>query len=373
MEPYQSQNRTYLPAVDHLRAFAALLIVFYHGLHVFSAHHLPGGARPAGDWIFTQNPLMAVVIEGHTAVAMFMVLSGFILTHGTLGRGVRYGAFITNRFLRIYPLMLALIVFGVYAYKAQFSFQALAQTLLFGANLPGALELDAVSGMFWTIAVEFQFYLIFPFLLFMLTAEGPKRLVLLLLAAMMIRSFALTIDTSPRDLAYWTIVGRIDQFLLGMLAAWFVTAHPRIVRWAGWFLPVATGLAIALLFAFNQAGGWVTDDWWKLYWPTAEGLVWALFIICYVSAGALLPRWASAPLAGVGRLSYSMYLVHFPILMWLSGRPDLWRPFESPIRSAFADTAALLLPMTIAVSTVTYLAIEKPFLALRKRYAKATA
>lgn len=369
MQSFQSRNRAYLPAVDHLRAFAALLVLFYHGLHVFSAQHDLGTLRPADQWIFTGNPLTAVIVEGHTGVALFMVLSGFILTHGTLGREIRYADFIRNRFLRIYPLLLVLLVFGVYAYKTQFTLAAFAQTLLFGANLPGALDLGAVSGMFWTIAVEFQFYLIFPFLLILLNKEGPKRLFLLLLAAVLIRSFALTIATSPRDLAYWTIVGRIDQFLLGMLAAWFVARHPGAARVSARLAPLAAGLVVALLFGFNQAGGWAKDAWWKLYWPTVEGLVWMVFIVCYVAAGARLPRWASAPLAGLGRLSYSMYLVHFPIMMWLAGGPFLWRPFESAFLSAFVDTWALLLPITLGVSIVTYLAIEKPFLGLRRRYA----
>ena len=370
---YQSVNRTYLPAVDHLRAAAALLVLLYHGFQVFSVKFEFGGARSDADWLFTDNPLMAVLLEGHSGVALFMVLSGFILSYGAIGRDVDYSVFLRNRFLRIYPLFVALTVIGVFIYRANFSFLGLLQTLAFGANLPGALSLGSISGMFWTIAVEFQFYLVFPFLLAMMNARGAGALLLLVAVALMARTFALTTDTNIRDLSYWTIVGRIDQFLLGMLIARFVHAHPQFASTLGFALPFATAAVVGLLFAFNMAGGWVENSWWKAYWPTVEGVAWAVVIVCYLPVGGAIPPILGAPVAALGRISYSMYLLHFPIMMWLVSRPDLWHPFESGYSSAMAATLGILLPLTLVASMLTYFAIEKPFLAMRRRYVGAKA
>lgn len=78
----ESPNRTYLPAVDHLRAFAALLILFYHCYHLFSPPMVLHREWQSTDWVHTKNFLLASVIEGHTAVSLFLVISGFILTYG---------------------------------------------------------------------------------------------------------------------------------------------------------------------------------------------------------------------------------------------------------------------------------------------------
>src|SRR5688500_5770729 len=98
-----SANVGYVAAVDHIRGVAALLMILYHGYQQVESKWFERGS----------NPLESLLIEGHTAVAMFMVLSGFIFTYGALtaagadpgpDRDIRYGAFIRNRLLRILPM-----------------------------------------------------------------------------------------------------------------------------------------------------------------------------------------------------------------------------------------------------------------------------
>jgi peptidoglycan/LPS O-acetylase OafA/YrhL len=73
----KSLNISYLPAVDHLRGFAAILVAVYHGLHFLLG--LP-------DWQRLSNPLMIFLYEGHTGVALFFVISGFLFTYGAAGK-----------------------------------------------------------------------------------------------------------------------------------------------------------------------------------------------------------------------------------------------------------------------------------------------
>ena len=95
----QSSNIAYVPALDHIRAYAALLALFYHGLQLFWHQAAYGSLFDATHWLATGNPLLALLVEGHTAVALFMVLSGFIFTWGAKGRNIVYRSFIRNRLL----------------------------------------------------------------------------------------------------------------------------------------------------------------------------------------------------------------------------------------------------------------------------------
>jgi len=111
----KSQNIQYVPALDHLRGFAALLVLFYHG--VFGIYHDLTTVPPVLAYTDEMLPradffLSAFIYEGHSGVALFMVLSGFIFTVGTHGHGISYWQFIRNRFLRTYPLFLFMLLSG---------------------------------------------------------------------------------------------------------------------------------------------------------------------------------------------------------------------------------------------------------------------
>src|SRR6185312_6594894 len=92
----------YLVTVDHLRALAALLIIFYHGKQLFGFFLRTGveGFNPM-PWPVATGVLDALVIEGHSAVSLFMVLSGFIFANGNWGREVAFRQFMANRLWRI--------------------------------------------------------------------------------------------------------------------------------------------------------------------------------------------------------------------------------------------------------------------------------
>ncbi len=262
----KSPNIKYLPAVDHLRGFAAALIVFYHGLHLISYEMKFNAPFSFSPWPQTNNPFVAVLIEGHTAVALFMVLSGFIFAYGALGRKIAYLPFIRNRFLRIYPLFMVLTLLGLLVYPERFTLFAMLNTIFFRANTAASLPLGAFSAMFWAIAVEFQFYLLFPLLHKIWTRLGGWSLALLLTLALVIKGLVAVNAESVRDLAYFTLVGRMDQFLLGMILAWayqITRDHEQIMAHA---FPFTLAAIIALLFGFHKlAGGWPSESFLKIY------------------------------------------------------------------------------------------------------------
>jgi peptidoglycan/LPS O-acetylase OafA/YrhL len=362
----ESPNQPYVAGVDHLRAFAALLFVAYHGLQLFSALFVFDAPFTAAQWIYTTNPLAAVLIEGHSAVALFMVLSGFIFTRAALGHTIRYGAFLRNRVLRIYPLFVLLLMTGVHAKPQAFAPVAFLQTLLLGANLPGHIEAGSFSVMFWAIAVECQFYLVFPFLFDFLQRLGWRWLAGALVLCLLLRAAAVLEGANAAGLSYVTLVGRLDQFLLGMALARSMREHAR--WWRPWILPVAAVAVVAALAIFHRLGGWPVESPWKIVWPPIEGAAWALFIGGYLTVADRLPALASRALAAVGTVSYSIYLLHFVVIEQLIRHRWGWQPSGRGHVDALVTTACLATPIILASSALTYLVVERPFLRLRGPY-----
>jgi peptidoglycan/LPS O-acetylase OafA/YrhL len=363
----RSANIRYLPQVDHLRAFAALWVLLYHGAQLLGAAFRHGGQFNDDQWIVSHNPLWAWVHEGHTAVALFMVLSGFIFTYGTMGRRIHYGRFIGNRLLRIYPLYLTMIFVSLAVDRSKYSLDSFVSTVLPLANFQ-TLPAGRTIGMAWAVAVEFQFYLIFPFLLTALNSKPLKTLAGVLAIGLSFRLLAWAVGANPRDLTYFHIVGRIDQFVLGMAAACVMRRRPqwRVFRMLFWG---AIPLAGFVLYCFHRSGGWPGVANWKVIWPAMEGFVWALLILGYVGSGLALPRLFSAGLSRIGEISFSIYLLHFPIIDAFSRHPNLLpRITGRPDIDAVLSTLLVVLPCTLAFSWLTFHVIELPFLRRRQKY-----
>jgi peptidoglycan/LPS O-acetylase OafA/YrhL len=367
----KSANIRYLPGLDHLRAFAALLIVFYHGVVLLSL--VPRGAgrdfRPL--WILPRHPFVVLIEEGHTAVALFMVLSGFVFTTGCVGKEVEYWPFVKNRLLRIYPLFIVMLLVGIAAAPGGYSLLGLLETLLFQANLPGAINIEPFTSMFWAVGIEFQFYLAFPFLHRFMERHGSKWAVGFILLMLALRFLALRCGANNgRDIAYWHIVGRIDQFVIGMLAARaYVRVRHEPQRW-GWWTLASFVLVLATLVTYSALGAWDSLAGWKIAWPTVEALVWACFITSYVGfAQAHAGKW-SLPLEQIGSWSYSIYLFHFGMLQLM---PKLipFVPGHNPNRDALLYTLGVVLPVLLAMAALSFYLIERPFLELRVRYLRA--
>ena len=351
-----SRNRTYIGAVDQMRAGFALLVMFYHGQHL-------------GDsaWPVAQNPLTALLVEGHTGVAAFMVLSGFIFMQGTIGARVDWRRFLRNRVLRIYPLYLVVVVFGVSAYRREVSFDIAVGLLplpIFGMDRIGAF-----GAMTWAVALECQFYLLFPVLHGLLQSHGRGFLVRLIILAVALRIAAGLLGADMQAVSFWTIAGRLDQFLLGMLAGQYYGVNPeRCRRLLACQFPAAVALVFAGLQGFNHLGGWTAGGWWRALWPTAEGLMWTYFILCYIGAARWLPGLLSRTAESVGLISYSIYLLHLVIVTILVTHGWAIAPFRYRPYNAFATTLLIALPVTLAVAWLSYTTIEAPLLSLRSRY-----
>lgn len=371
----RSTNYRYIPALDHLRGVAALLVLYFHGAH-FIGHKLEYGLpyNPA-NWPRAGNPFAALIIEGHTAVSLFFVLSGFIFTVGALGgpggqgRDFRLLGFYRNRLLRTYPLFLFVLLLGVLFGPGSPQLLPILKSVFFLANSQTAFDGGAFTYVFWSIAVEWHFYLLFPLLLLALKRAGPTALLAIVALFIAVRLGCWWTGQDMRLLAYWTLLGRMDQFLVGMLAA--VAYSRAFSQSTAWDLLGVAGLAASLLalWTFNQLGGGALSNGVWVLWPTLEAACWALFVLGYLSLSRHLPTTAGRALVGLGTVSYSVYLLHYVVLEFFMSRNwDSLLSAGDSFATAMMNLAFVIMPAVIAVATASYWAVERPFLRLRGGY-----
>jgi len=219
-------------------------------------------------------------------------------------------------------------------------------------------------GQLWTIAVEFQFYLIFPFLAVFMRNDGIKTILGIVLVMLMIK-YSLVTFSGPG--IYWTfyhtIIGRLDQFLIGMIAGFLYLKRQHISFSFALLLSVIALIGLTITLYLNKLNN---KDFVTLSF-TVEAMLWALIIYAYLAAKTSINAKVDAILSYLGGLSFSMYLLHLPVYYVLQKKGLVIDP--SPYLH-IAKVILIILPITIIASSITYSFIEKPFLKLRVKYAK---
>ena len=306
------------------------------------------------------NPL---VRGGAIGVCVFFVLSGYLITSILLRDGMFTGEniakFIVRRIARIYPLYVVQIALAVLVYRL---FQADKFSAAVEA-VPGLLSFTSAPsewfgyafGVLWTLRIEFWFYVTFPFLLWAASLTG--RLVPWIIGGIAISLMAKVIHFGGDVLSYY------DQFLLGALCA--IAIKAQRIPWIAFLPHCFVGCVLTILvIAEIPFPGWHTPMWF--YQSLATASVTALAIL----AGAARPPGLKLPiLSFIGRISYSIYLMHAVLLDALVfGLPQA-RTFPF-----FLFSIPLFVLATLAVSAVTYRFIERPFeLAAQKSVRYRTA
>lgn len=356
----RSSQTEYQPRLDHLRFLAATLVVAYHYFHRFVPDIAPA------------NLALSLLDEGHTGIGLFMVISGFIFTQLCLGKDIDYWGFIRSRVIRIYPMFVFGVVLSLlistYNYHRNYGLHELIEWLVpfRSSNVP----FSDYFAQLWTIWVEFQFYLLFPFLLVFYRRYGIRYLLLLLLLTFSVRCLVFLDTGSARFISYETIIGRLDQFLIGMLAA--VIQRKHSVRFAHPAVLLTASLVLMITIRwFNRAGGAtnITTPIW-IFWPLAEGLIWAFFLLAYVNLRLEIPKILETGLAKLGEISFSIYVMHNLVLAVLAKHIGVISFIGNPIADAAITSIIVTMPPVLLLSWLTFSVVEKPFLSFRKPYLK---
>jgi peptidoglycan/LPS O-acetylase OafA/YrhL len=363
----RSRNTSYLSRLDHLRFLAAALVIVYH----YTQRSLCDFKRPICGFD-TDNPLLALIDQGHTGVALFMVVSGFIFAVIAFEHSVAYWPFIKNRLIRIYPLYIFAILLSLYIGRQDFDFISVVGAIFPFLNLRNPVSINYFDQL-WTIAVEFQFYLIFPFLWHFFRLKGERYLFALILLGLVFRLVVYLLQGTVQDLAYWTIFGRLDQFVVGMLLGVLYCRRDNVLSHPLWLV-----LAVALLLGaaqwLNKLGGFYGTGYpsHSAFWiwlPTAEALLWGFLILSYLNCRIGLPSVIDRGLAWLGQASFSLYVMHnMMVFLFLKEVGSVNFISGHNVLNAVATALLLVLPATVLLAALTVTLIEKPFLAYRVRY-----
>lgn len=299
---------TYIGFLDGIRALAVSLVFIFH----LNPEWLPGG---------------------FIGVDIFFVISGFLITQiiskRILANNFNYIEFLWSRCKRLLPAYLFLLT--VVAIVSSFillpkEILSFSKSLVYSIPFLSNIFFYLNSGYFegsaeyfpllhtWSLAVEWQFYLVFPFLILVLHRYFFKKLILALIGLTILLSLlSISITSIDPSLAFYLSPFRASEFILGGLASYLVNKKININSMLLSFTSILSFLAL-LCMSFFLNGDSV--------FPGTNALIVALLAAIlifslYTQSNSLLKDLLSSkPLKFLGKISYSFYLWHWPIILF---------------------------------------------------------
>jgi peptidoglycan/LPS O-acetylase OafA/YrhL len=352
---------TRLPGVDGLRAIAALWVVLFHITAFSSAQfpHIPG--------------LDLFLKSGSTGVSLFLVLSGFCLYLPFAGgRTHRFKVreFFRRRAQRLMPAYCVALVLSLALVVATSGLLGLPQLTVGEAVWQTVTHLALIhtlfpdtfyslNGAFWSLGLEWQLYLALPLLVWVSRRFGLRRAVAFAVACNVVYRLGLSqaVNTGMLDgnslLAIAVLPnqlpGRWAEFAFGMLAA-ELHASGQLRRWAhavpGMLCAIAVLVPLSLVaskFALSHI---------------VYGTLFATLLCVVIASDNRIARTlAWRPLVALGTMSYSLYLVHQPVIQFLGGWLELNRPDLSP--TAVFLLLLSIVPLIMLLAWALFLTVER--------------
>ncbi|MBI5594100.1 MAG: acyltransferase [Deltaproteobacteria bacterium] len=352
----RSSSGEHFIALDHVRALAAFMVFSWHFTHADSGYPVPFEYTPS-FFIFS------LLDEGHTGVALFMTLSGYLFAKLLDGKRIDYKAFFWNRFLRLAPLLMVVII--LVGLKKIFDGSPLYP---YARSIAQGVWLPSLPNGGWSITIEFHFYLMLPFFLWFSRKSKPS-LLLIILSALMLRFLLHHERGQIQSLAYWTIIGRIDQFLFGMLAFQYrnLMANRSVMA-------IGSLTAFCLFYwYFDLQGGFYQHPSYpspSLIWiflPTLEAMAYASVIAYYDNSFSPPNKGISRFIGQIGAFSYSIYLLHFFVVFRMA-RFINDKLMDISNFYLCCLCALICFMLMTPVGYISFRFIEAPFLKLRRRY-----
>ena len=367
-----------VPSIDGLRGIAVLTVILYHCFL---------STRTDGLRIIDPMVERAVVLLSPLAVDLFFVISGFLITSildRTRDAQNPVRTFYARRALRIIPLyyafLIAVVLFlGDLPQHIVGAPGSMIWEFTFLTNVPVALDVRSVGALFphfWTLAIEEQFYVLWPIVILMLPQRFHVRICLSLIGIAVVTRFVLGLTVS-HEAALFLTLSRFDSLAAGSLVGLLYHRNPEILR--AWWKPVLRFAGFALIgfqvaffgvYVWNVKAGHV-------FWATAMPFAATVFFAAFVASLALkqqqsdAPKWLLSPvLTSTARYSYGMYALHVPIITLfyyydLVEQRSPVRGFDLPYRIYFF---ILIAGLSYGAGLVTWHLYEKQFLKIAPRY-----
>ena len=382
--------KTFLPELESLRGISMLLVAVFHAnslLH-FGAAGVPG---------IQVSPWAAYITEGYLGVDVFFFLSAFLLSLPMIARRPEQGqislrAYFSRRALRILPLFWSVVIVSSFLHaEGPTDLLAVAPYLVFLEPFGLGTPIPPYSNVWWSLATEMQFYFLLPMLALCLRTSFGRFLGVVGVLAYMATYASWILGTigipsinGQLALAH-SVFGRGPLFLCGIAAAavylrWGDSLRQTVGKNRFMAAGGADVMLLLLLGVLGSVQQWVVyigiqqsnmvgNSWFH----GVYGLLLVPIVLLFLLANMRTkPVFINRVMNRLGTLSYSAYMLHFPILWfgypWLSKRLFVGSPLIGAgwTFETFCATV-LLIGTCLALSEVTYRAIESPFLRLKGR------
>jgi peptidoglycan/LPS O-acetylase OafA/YrhL len=367
-----------VPALDGVRGLAILIVLIHNVSWVLQS----------SSWL-PLKLVAAVTATGWIGVQLFFVLSGFLITSILLAtRTSRHYLrnFYVRRALRIFPLYYGVLVpvlligpwFGTAAWSAAVH-ENQWWLWTFTSNWGGPLG-RGVPGLphFWSLAVEEQFYLVWPFLVL---ATSRRGLIMVCIATLLATPFiriGLLAAGLPVDTAYEFTIARWDALAGGALVALLVTTESGSTWLAKWLPRAGTGSSVAIALFAAVTHGFHQDEFWAQVVGqslTVVAFAWLVYAAFAPRTGierALCDGLTSRWLRFLGKYSYAIYVFHAPfhqiastyVGSFVTGADTPWRLLRWALYVASIGAAS------IAAALCSWHVLEKRFLGLKDRFTR---
>jgi peptidoglycan/LPS O-acetylase OafA/YrhL len=362
-----STTRFYRPELDGLRFCAFLAVYVQHTVSfgVGEHHHLP-------NWI--GDLATAIGAAGTFGVDLFFVLSSYLITELLLRERSLRGfldvkSFYVRRILRIWPLYFLYVIF---AYAITFVVPSeeltwkhlLGYTLFAGNWVYFLMPITTIAAPLWSVSLEEQFYLIWPWVIRRASRERLAWMALGLILMAAVVTLALGAWRPQFDWISMNSFTRIDGIAVGALLAVFLQGRTPQMGNVARIALLATSLAILL---------WIARDFGLFTLPVALLPLVSGWPLAALACGGILisvlgstGRWSSLlrsrPIIYLGRISYGLYVYH-ELLLKIADRIF---PQHASSPSQMIAYWAFGLIATLPVAAASYRWIESPFLRLKR-------
>ncbi len=355
--------------LDGVRGLAVIMVMIFHA-SVFMSVNGDG----LEGLIFILN---RIAMFGQSGVDLFFVLSGFLITGILMETVQETGAtkkFYIRRSLRIFPLYAVIILITImYSIVHKNAFPDLSELLTHVFYLqnwmPFKFNEFGLLGHTWSLAVEEQFYLIWPFLLYFFYKKSPFHAVILCVV-MIIISIVAKVGfpyITTVKITYTATISHMDSLIMGALCiVMFKHYNEVLVKYWNLILCVAyisLAISFAMLFLVNNHWDFVI---WGILFSSIFYSYLVLQIVMIQNDGIFRKFLDSRIMAHIGTLSYGLYVFHYPVFMFvrqafnLTDAPYLTGGIELFLFGSFA---------TYACAFISYELYESKFLKLKKKWA----
>jgi peptidoglycan/LPS O-acetylase OafA/YrhL len=353
-----------MPALDCLRGAAICGVILYHGI---------AGSAPPNQLTGWKHFVSSVTVYGNHGVTLFFVLSGFLITDILLNARTRtnnyYSTFYIRRLLRIAPAYLATLF--ILRVSSSISWGYVVIALAYLTNVSSLFRHENEYGPLWSLSVEEQFYLVWPWTVRHLSPARFTTLCIGLIAlSPILRFLVLAFPSGLRDVHAKTPLIS-DTFAMGALVA-------IVMRSPHWDNARLSRLARALIFAglvlmaLYSIG--VRNSASARFMPSFELCPYIFLFAGIIIWSILHPQIARSavgiPLAFIGDISYGLYLIH----------QFVFQMYDRIVAtSRFADVIghmdflvlrlAVCLALSVGVATLSRYTFERRFLDLKNKLA----